>query len=304
MKLADEIVEILSSNDGVLSDALIKTKVLLHKIGQKDLVSWVNKELNGYKDDDDLPDYRIVGAQVLVSATNGAYEVRSHPVPLGHLDVDYRNKLERGIMPQSLSVIEELTANREGSLQSNIPMEMNGLLSEGLANGYIVQRAWCEVPMASASNILMQVRSRLLDFILELSEEFSSANTEEEIKERANKFDAENLFNHTIFGDNTTIVVGSENSQNISNTNLKNDFSALAEELKSNGVSSEDIVVLKQAVDSDSNYPVTKKNEFGPEVKSWMQTMMSKAIDASWQIELGVAGSLLATALNSFYGLV
>jgi hypothetical protein len=228
MKLADEIVEILSSSDGVLSEALIKTKVLLHKIGHKDLVVWVNKELNGYNDDDDIPEYRIVEAQVLVNATNGVYEIRSHPVPLGHLEARYRNKLEKGIMPQSLAVIEEFTAQKQGSLQSNIPMEMKGLLSEKLSNGYIVQRAWCEIPMESASNILMQVRSRLLDFILELSEEFSSLNTDEEIKDKASNFDTKNLFNHTIFGDNTTIVVGSENNQTVTNTKIKNNFDELA----------------------------------------------------------------------------
>ena len=304
MKLANEIVELLSSKDGVLSEALIKTKVLLHKIGYKDLVAWVNKELNGYEDDDDLPDYRIVEAQVLVNATNGVYEVRSHPVPLGHLEEDYRNRLEKGIMPQSLTVIEEFTAKKEGSLQSHIPMEMNGLLSKNLANGYIVQRAWSEIPIASASNILMQVRSRLLDFILELSGEFSSANTDQEIKEKASNFDVANLFNHTIFSDNTTIVVGSENTQTVTNTNTKNNFEALANELKSNGVSDDDVIVLKQAIESDSKFPVQNRNEFGPEVKSWMQRMISKVIETSWQIELGVAGSLLATALNNFYGLV
>lgn len=304
MKLADEIVDILSSTDGILSEALIKTKVLLHRIGQKDLVTWVNKELNGYDDEDDLPDYRIVRAQVLVNATNGAYEANSQPVPLGHLDEDYRKRLEKGVMPQSLAVIEEFTANKEGSLQSHIPMEMYGLLSEKLANGYMVQRAWCEVPMASASNILMQVRSRLLDFILELSSEFSAATTDEEIKDKASNFDAANLFNHTIFGDNTTIVVGSENTQNITNTTTKNNFESLANELESNGVSNEDIVELKKAIECDTTLVIQNKNEFGPEVKSWMQSMMSKVIDASWQIELGVAGSLLATALNNYYGLV
>ena len=48
MKLVDEIIDILSSDKGKLSDALIKTKVLLHQIGHKELVSWVNNELNGY----------------------------------------------------------------------------------------------------------------------------------------------------------------------------------------------------------------------------------------------------------------
>lgn len=50
MKLISEIVDTHSSNTGKLSDALIKTKVLLYNIGHKELVPWVNNELNGYPD--------------------------------------------------------------------------------------------------------------------------------------------------------------------------------------------------------------------------------------------------------------
>lgn len=56
MKLINEIIDTLSSDTGKLSDALIKTKVLLHKIGHKELVPWVNNELNGYPDRDSVPD--------------------------------------------------------------------------------------------------------------------------------------------------------------------------------------------------------------------------------------------------------
>jgi hypothetical protein len=183
-------------------------------------------------------------------------------------------------------------------------MEANGLLSKGLANRYIVQRAWSEIPAAAISNIIMQVRSRLLDFILELSGELSDVDTDEAVKEIAGKFDASNLFNNAIFGDNVTILLGSENTQKVSNKVVKSDFQSLAEILNKNGVSTNDVTLLKEAIDKDSNVVVETKGNFGPAVKSWMQTMMSKAIDTSWQIELGVAGSLLATALNNYYGLV
>ena len=63
MKLIDEIIEILSSETGKLSKALIKTKVLLHEIGHKELVPWVNAELNGYPDKDAVPEYRALPAQ-------------------------------------------------------------------------------------------------------------------------------------------------------------------------------------------------------------------------------------------------
>jgi len=304
MKLADEIVEILSSSDGILSEALIKTKVLLHQIGHKELVSWVNKELNGYADNDELPEYRVVDAQVLVNASNVAYQVTSHPVPLGHLDKDYRSTLEKGRMPQSLAVIEQFAEGSDGTLQSSIPMEANGLLGKGLANGYQIQRAWCEIQITSVANILMQVRSRLLDFVLELSSELSGVNSAEDVKSKANQFDAANLFNHTIFGDNTTIVVGTENTQTVSNQITKNNFDALREQLSNNGVSEEDITSLEVAIKGDSNIINSDSSEYGPAVKSWLQKMLSKAVDASWQIELSIASSFLATALNNYYGIL
>lgn len=305
MKLVDEIVELLSASNGMLSEALIKTKVLLHKMGHKELVVWVNKELNGYGDDDELPDYRIIDAQVLVYATNGVYEVKSHPIPMGHIDKEYRDVWERGRIPQSLAVIEKMIASGDGcSFQSPIPMEANGLLNKGLANRYIVQRAWSEIPAAAISNIIIQVRSRLLDFILELSGELSDVDTDEAVKEVARKFDASNLFNHAIFGDNVTILLGTDNTQKISNKVIKNDFQYLADTLNENGVSNDDIALLKEAINQDSSVVIETKGNFGPAVKLWLQSMMSKAIDASWQIELGVAGSLLATAINNYYGLI
>ncbi|BBB26322.1 AbiTii domain-containing protein [Amphritea japonica] len=305
MKLADEIVEILSSNDGVLTEALVKTKVLLHKIGHKELVAWVNKELNGYSEGDELPDYRIIPAQVLVSATNGAYEVRSHPVPMSHIDKKFRDMWEQAKLNHSLAVIEKIVTSNDGdTLESPIPMEANGMLGKGLANSYMVQRAWSEIPVAGVSNIMMQVRSRLLDFILELSSEFSDLESDKDVKEAAGKFDASNLFNNAIFGDNVTILLGTENLQKVTNSIVKNDFESLARTLKDKDVSDDDITLLKDAIDSDSSFPVTEKDKFGPSVKSWMRSMLSKAIDTSWQIELGVAGSLIATALNNYYGLI
>ncbi|WP_186176319.1 AbiTii domain-containing protein [Vibrio jasicida] len=304
MKLVDEIIETLSSSTGVLSEALIKTKVLLHLIGQKDLVNWVNKELNGYADDDELPDYRVVDAQVLVNASNLAYEAKRHPIPLGHLDKNYRQSLERGKMPQSLAIIEDFASTKEGSLESLIPMEAYGLLGKGLANNYQIQKAWSEIQTTSVANILMQVRSRLLDFILELREELAESNTNEEVREKMNGVDAKNLFNNAIFGDNATIVVGSDNSQRVQNTVIKNSFETLKEELIKHGISETDVNALKSAIDSDSQTAIITKNEFGSNVKLWLQSMLSKAVDATWQIELGVASSLLATALNNYYGLV
>jgi hypothetical protein len=303
MKLINEIIEILSSDTGKLSEALIKTKVLLHEIGHKELVTWVNSELNGYPDRDSVPDYRILHAQVLVNASNMAYQVTRHPIPLGHLDTDHRKDIETAKMDQSLAVLEQFAEKDHGNLQGLIPMESYGFLGKGLDNSYQIMKAWSEISTSSVVQILIQVRSRLLDFVLDLKDQFPDELNQQEMKEKISTLDAENLFNNAIFGDNATILVGNQSSQNISNMLLKGNFEALKQGLINNGATEEDVNSLKIAIDNDDVSVTDEEKQFGPEVKSWMQTMMGKAIDTSWQIELGVAGGLLSTALNNYYGL-
>ena len=99
-----------------------------------------------------------------------------------------------------------------------------------------------------------------------------------------------------------TIVVGNHNHQSINNQISKGDFNALAEQLKLSKVDERDIQSLEAALHEDGQAPELTQQKFGPQVKAWIASMMTKAIDASWQIELGVAGGLLTTALQRYYG--
>jgi hypothetical protein len=301
MNLIDEIVEKLSSSDGSLTDALLKTKVLLHKIGHEELVVWVNHELNGYPDGQELPTYRRLPTQVLANMTNGAWQATGHPVPLGHLTEEQRENLELAKMGQSLAVLEKM-AGKGKKLQAQIPMEGYGLLNKGLGSGFKIQSAWCETTSASLEQIFIQVRSRLLDFILGLKDRLGEDVPNSEIKQRSDSVDASGLFRSAIFGNNTTIVVGSHNTQRVTNVSLEGNFDALAEHLKLHGISEPDVVALQTAISTDAGAPELEQRKHGPAVKSWLQKMLGKAVDTSWQIELGVAGNLLSDALKNYYG--
>lgn len=302
MKLIDEIIDLLSGNAGDLTDALIKTKVLLHKIGHKELVGWVNSELNGYTEANEVPPYRVFRAQVLANMTNMAYQFNSHPIPTMHLDGSYRESLETAKMSESIAVLEKFVANNEGSLRQSIPMEANRLLEKGLAEGLHIQQAWSEIQLSSVTSILTQVRSRLLDFLLELNENFKGELTDAQVTERAASTDAESMFDNAIFGDNATIIVGSGNVQKISAQVIRGDFASISGTLAEHGVSEPDILDLKAAIATDAADGGPTDKEFGGAVKAWLQRMLSKAVDASWQIELGIASSLLANTLQRFYG--
>lgn len=300
MKLIDEIIEILSSEESNLKTALLKTKVLLHKLGEKEILDWVDSELRGYQSIDSLPSYRMVNVSVLGNISNMAYRQTNQVLPMMHLDKSIREKLDTSFLIESIAVINEYS--KRDDLQITIAPEYYPLLSKGLNNGYQVETAWGMTSSGAMTQVLTEVNSRLLDFVLELSEKFPSEMDTEEMRSRAKEVGVSDLFNNAVFGDNTTIVVGDSNTQNVRNSINRNDIQSLVEVLKQNKVSDADINALKLAIEKDQDTEEVKTGQFGKEVSSWMGTMVSKAASTIWDIKVGAAGSLLATAIGKYYG--
>jgi hypothetical protein len=301
MKLLADVIAELSSPQPSLIDALVKTKVLLHKLGRKDLVEWVNNEINGYPDDAPLPAYRVVPAQVKGNVTNNAYSYNDHPLPTMHLTKEQRRGLEDLEMRDSIAVLENLAKQDKNGLQRPLPIEYGALFNKALSGGYKVQQAWCDIGVGRFSQIVTQVRSKLLDFLLELQEKVGAEVSEEEAKRVAQSPETASMFNHAIFGDNVTILVGNQNQQNVRNEIKKGDFAALAAYLESKNVARTDVQALEQAIKADEGTADVNSQRFGPRVRSWLSSMLDKAVETSWQIELGIASSLLTNALQAYY---
>ena len=304
MKLVDEIVQLLSDENASLTAALLKTKVLLFKIGQKDLAEWVNRELNGYSDEDAIPAYRVLPAQVLANVANAAYQFNSHPIPIGHLSESRRKSLENSEMRQSLAVLEKLVSGGKpsGSLSGTIPMEWNGVLGKSLSPGMRIQKAWCEIGVPSISGIFIQVRSRLLDFLLELNDQLPGDIDDSQVKQRVEKINTHAIFKGAIFGDNTTIVVGTANSPIVTNTSLVGNIDALAEELRKQGVSAGQIESLRVAIAEDEGKTTEASKQFGPAVRGWLDSLVINSASISGQIELAIVANIITTKLQAFYG--
>jgi len=207
--LLDEIIAALGGENSSLTDALLKTKILLHQINKKELVQWVNNELNGYPDGADLPPYRILPSQVLANLSNVAWRAESQPLPIQHLGDEYIDTLIHARFRQSLAIIEQ-NASGKGTFIRRIPMEANHLFDKGLANDFRTENVWCETSRMDILNILVQVRSRLLDFSLELKDSIGEPATEAELRDKSTSVDTQSMFNHAIFGSgsNTTILIG------------------------------------------------------------------------------------------------
>lgn len=110
--LIDDIIGLLSSEEGNITDALLKTKVLLHQIGHRELVSWVNDELNGYANESEVPLYRKLKAEVRANLVSMTFRADSHPIPVGHLTEEQRESITSLDARESLASIVELAKGR------------------------------------------------------------------------------------------------------------------------------------------------------------------------------------------------
>lgn len=116
-----------------------------------------------------------------------------------------RKRFEKLEMRDSISVLEGLARNDKNGLSRPIPLEFNGFLNKALTGGYKVQQAWCDIGVGQLSQILTQVRSRLLDFLLELSEKVGDQMSDEDVKRVGQSPETASMFNNAIFGDNVKV---------------------------------------------------------------------------------------------------
>jgi hypothetical protein len=301
MQIIEEIIEILSSEDGSLNDALIKTKVLLHRLGEKRLVEWVNLELQGYTDPETLPEYRKIPMTIMGDFNNGVYRHSNQVLPTMHLKEPLRTNLAKTNLMQSVAVLEGY-AEEDKNLAVSLMPEIYHLLSEGLGNGYEVERAWGKHSVGGIVQVVTEVKSRLLDFVLELSDRMPDELDRQEMKVASQQKNVSELFNHTVIGDNATFVIGDNNVQHVENRITVNDFESLASELARHKMPAEDIEELRLAIEADEGAEEHKEKSFGKNVNAWAGKMLDKAATSSWAIGIGAAGSLVATAVRAYYG--
>jgi hypothetical protein len=303
MQLVDEIIELLSASKPSLENALFKAQVLAHKLGEAELKKWIDSELKGYPDRENLPPYRVLNVTVIGNFSNGAYRYTDQPLPIMKLDKRLRDKLELTHLVQSIAVIEKWSKS-ESDLSIVIAPEMYGQLSKGLGGGYSVERAWGKHSVGAMLQVVVEVRSRLLDLALQLSDRIPREPETSQIKAVSKEAAVGEIFRNAVFGDNATIVVGSGTIHSIANSITKNDFASLSAALRKQQVSEVDIAELERAMYEDAGTESKEVKELGPSVRHWLGSMVAKAGSAAWNVGIGAAGNILGAALAAFYGFV
>ena len=162
--------DILSPQAGMES-ILLKAKVLAYYLGNDDFKKWVKNELDGYGNNE-LPDYRINNAIVRGTFSNGAYIHKDRTIAITDVDPGLRDYTSKLCISHGATGLEEMAK------QAQLCMRLEGewihlyniFNAESLRKGhYQLIDAHRPITGAAISQILGTIRSRLQDFILEIS---------------------------------------------------------------------------------------------------------------------------------------
>lgn len=182
--LLEEIESAAHDGGGRVADALRRCITLGGRAGSTELRDWANHELNGYYGEDDLPDYRTVGAPIgLDGAVYGGYiknqQISPYDLPdfVRGVGVSEQIKLRQGI-----GELEELARDARSR---NEPVKM--LLPEAATiakymnsqsdNPYqSIQSIYWAIASTTVFGVVDAVRNRLVSLVAELRAEAADAN--------------------------------------------------------------------------------------------------------------------------------
>lgn len=245
-KTIEGIIEDLVNDNKNISTIFLKLQVIVHILKNENLKNWVEYELHGYPDKRTLPEYRIIPGVVYGDMEQhrgfqGSYRISDFILPTSHIDDDDLLDILRTFRcKDSISKIEEIANNDEQEINVTLPDFCIPYLQRGLETNCYLNQISQHIQKFDLKNIVNQVKSSLLQFLLEINDEL---NLDIEFTAMENKEKIEKAINNTIYagvvatGENATInanesnIVGGQNNSLTINETVKKEIEDLVAQI-------------------------------------------------------------------------
>lgn len=155
-----------------LADTLRKCVALGGRAGSADLRDWARRELDGYGPDDDLPDYRTVGAAIAIDGSNMHVIVRGQQI--AHSDLP--DFAQDAIKPEvelrfGVAQLENMVSESEkGTVKLQHPSmpELATYMDSQAPYGNSIAKVYWQVAANSVLGVLDRIRTTLIALVAEM----------------------------------------------------------------------------------------------------------------------------------------
>ncbi|MFN6539641.1 MAG: hypothetical protein RM021_025290 [Nostoc sp. EkiNYC01] len=213
-----------------LNTILLKAKVLAHHLKNNRFKRWVKYELDGYPNYEKVPDYRVIYTPLLAYIFNGSNGCKNLPISLVHTPDWFQEIADKIYFAPGIKTVEEFS-----TIDHSISFDWNAEqiaiwnyynpLGDGGHQCYEVRR-----PVAPSvfAQILLTVRSRLQDFVFDLSDLPWKMTKYSALSEQIERLVAVTIYNNTQGGNVATFDQHGQQVQNQNNAardiNIKGDI--------------------------------------------------------------------------------
>jgi hypothetical protein len=290
-------------SDYDLASILRKCRVLAQRLNNSDLKLWVVNELEGYRAEDNLPDYRVLSQPLLLGDYFGAFgaQLRNVQIPISAVMEEFREDIMGLKITRGVREIQEQIANSDkGFLKIAVPPEAHAAIRNEQVRADMVLASVVKIVDTSfLQGILDTVRNRILNFTLELESEAPKTGDPLERLRMDKSEEVQQIFNTEIRGDVSNFAQGSTRFTQRFDVPQGN-VDALKHTLKSIGLDDELIKELATAVREEEP---SKQGGFGHRVSAVMGKTFTKASQGLLKVSGSVAADVLTQILKSYYGI-
>jgi hypothetical protein len=307
MSLLREIQASLMEQGQEIGPILLKLRFLASRLGSDPLAEWVRFESEGYPNDAELPDYRVLGVIYTVDTSGyGGSGMRNAPVPSalvkqhGGKDwVDYQCR-------QSVASIDNLvaTSKNEGTLRidaSNLMLILQGKIYPS----DVIISVTGSTSVAAMVEIQNAVRSRVLELTIELEKKapISADITLGPISREVGTAETQKVSQIT-----NQVIHG--NYMEISNTGVISswlmsiaplDAASVVSALVEKGIPEAEAAEFSEILAEEE--PDSAEEPFGPRAKSWIAEKTGKFASGAWKIGIASGTKVLTEAALKYYDL-
>lgn len=213
MSLLREIQDAVTGSDVELTTILRKCKILSARLGNTEFKQWVENELNGYSDQDNLPKYRVLNVNSK-GHFSGPFQsgIKNADIPLSCIPEKYRENLKHSYLCQPVAAIESLVnSSSVGIAQEQWNPDLVAYVGQGIYKSMNCFQAWKVIPIPALVATLDAVKNRILSFVIEIESEAPNAGEAPLNSNPVPQDKVHQIFNTYITGDVQNVATGSSN---------------------------------------------------------------------------------------------
>lgn len=306
MSLVDQIIQDAAGTDTPLTSVLRKCLILAFELDHDELKAWVTGELDGFASTDQLPPHRTfaITAKGLLLGGFGA-EIRDQPLPSFVLDEPYRWWATTAYANQGVAAYEALVAkDPTGNATVYWPADLVAKYQTKFFAGYALNRAWQVLPIPAIGAMLDTVRTKVLQFALELRKHGLAEPMVKNTSAKEALPVIHQIFQTVIMGGTNVVGATAGQSINVANqqTVIAGDFNSLAARLNAAAVPGDQIAELRKILVNDEAKAQDTRQPT-PKIKGWIATAAGYVAKEGGKAAVDLAKASISAAISSYLGL-